>query len=293
MRLEQLTFTRFIAALSIVIFHYGKGSVLFNNEFVSTIFSQANIGVSYFFILSGFVMIVAYGDNVKISAISYLKNRFARIYPAYFLAIFIMLFFWILAHSFDFTSFFLNLFMIQAWIPERALTFNVPGWSLSVELFFYLLLLFFFNRIYKKFSLKQLILPITGFWLLSQVLHLLIQTTYSGLPFAKDMLYFPVMHLNEFLVGNLAGLFFMQFGRNSKRNFDIQVVLIFCLLLLVLKVDLGDLCHNGMLAVLFVPLIVLIAMNNGKITTLFNLTPLVFLGEISYGIYIFHFPVWS
>ncbi|MDW5290748.1 hypothetical protein [Formosa sp. PL04] len=63
MRLEQITFTRFLAAISIVIFHHGKNIFPFNQEGVSFIIKQANIGVSYFFILSGFVMVIAYGNK--------------------------------------------------------------------------------------------------------------------------------------------------------------------------------------------------------------------------------------
>ena len=44
MRIEQLTFTRFVAAISIVIFHYGKDVPPFN--YLSFLFQQANIGVS-------------------------------------------------------------------------------------------------------------------------------------------------------------------------------------------------------------------------------------------------------
>lgn len=91
MRIEQLTFTRFIAAIAIVIFHFGKESYLFNSDYVSFIFRQAHLGVSYFFILSGFVMIIAYGNKKNINFIEYIKNRLARIYPVYLLAIVLFL----------------------------------------------------------------------------------------------------------------------------------------------------------------------------------------------------------
>ena len=59
MRIEQLTFTRFLAATSIVIFHYGVKCYPFNNNEIAFIFKSADVGVSYFFILSGFVMLLA------------------------------------------------------------------------------------------------------------------------------------------------------------------------------------------------------------------------------------------
>jgi peptidoglycan/LPS O-acetylase OafA/YrhL len=60
MRAEQITFTRFFAALSIVVFHFGKNISPFNESSIKILFLQAHIGVSYFFLLSGFIMILAY-----------------------------------------------------------------------------------------------------------------------------------------------------------------------------------------------------------------------------------------
>jgi len=91
MRIEQLTFTRFIAAISIVIFHFGDGCYLFNNEYVSFLFTQANMGVSYFFILSGFVMTIAYSHKENFQLKEYLVNRIGRIYPLYFFSIVLVL----------------------------------------------------------------------------------------------------------------------------------------------------------------------------------------------------------
>jgi peptidoglycan/LPS O-acetylase OafA/YrhL len=51
--------------------------------------------------------------------------------------------------------------------------------------------------------------------------------------------------------------------------------------------------HNGMMAFVFVPLIVLISANNGILTKITNSKTLVFLGEISYGIYILQKPVYT
>jgi peptidoglycan/LPS O-acetylase OafA/YrhL len=153
-RIEQLTFTRFLAAISIVIFHYGKESSLFNNENVSFMFEQANVGVSYFFILSGFVMIIAYIDKENIDFFEYVKNRLARIYPVYFLAIILILVIRFFA-GVNLVDLILNALMLQAWVPEKALTINFPGWSLSVELFFYILFPFLFNFFYKIKSLKK------------------------------------------------------------------------------------------------------------------------------------------
>ena len=162
MRVEQLTFTRFIAAISIVIFHYAKDVPPFNFDVISFLFNQANLGVSYFFILSGFVMIIAYGQKKNISFLSYMQKRFARIYPVTFLAAFLLLClksieFFVFPEKSDLriTDFFLSISLQQAWIPSKAMSFNTPAWSITVEWFFYLCFPFLFNRFYKRPNLKM------------------------------------------------------------------------------------------------------------------------------------------
>ena len=151
MRIEQLTFTRFIAAFSIVVFHYGNEIIPFNCSFVSFIFVRANAFVSYFFILSGFIMIIAYGSENTINISNFFKNRLARIYPIYLLALMLALIYYIKYHSpINYSDLILNLFVIQAWIPGKAASFNPPGWALSIELFFYSVFPFLFNYIYTR-----------------------------------------------------------------------------------------------------------------------------------------------
>ncbi|MBW1657722.1 acyltransferase family protein [Flavobacterium quisquiliarum] len=292
MRIEQLTFTRFLAAITIVIFHYGKKSFLFNNKYVEYIFFNASVFVSYFFILSGFVMIAAYSHRSEISSKEYYLNRFARIYPLYFLAILIVFILQIRLREIDLLGLVLNILMIQSWVPSKMLSINPPGWSLSVELIFYLLFPFLFNKLFKRISFKSLAVYIISFWILSQIVY------HLFFDYKIDNKYLllngnPIMHLNEFLIGNLAGLFFVKYLKDKKANYDFFILVLFGLVALSLKFPIGLHFHNGLLAVFFVPLIILISINNGLITKMFKKKAFVFLGEISYGIYILQHPIYS
>jgi peptidoglycan/LPS O-acetylase OafA/YrhL len=110
--------------------------------------------------------------------------------------------------------------------------------------------------------------------------------------FKIDASYFPLMHLNEFLVGNLAGLYFIN-SSLAKQNFDLLIIGIVMLIVVVLKYPLGFNFHNGLLALFFIPLIILLSLNDGIISVLFKSKICVFLGEISFGIYILQFVVWE
>jgi peptidoglycan/LPS O-acetylase OafA/YrhL len=296
MRIEQLTFTRFVAAMSIVIFHFGKRVFPFNNEHISFVFGMANIGVSYFFILSGFIMIIAYRKHSRVDEIDYYKNRFARIYPVYLLGLLLYL-----PIKMQITGIDLKLLMhfaaLQSWMPGRVLDYNFPGWSISVEMLFYAIFPLLWNFIYsKKPNLGKLAVPILIIWVASQfILNFLRHSSfYSGeLRSHHDLLYyFPLMHVNQFLIGNLAGLFFLKWYKNNQRNYDVAVILLFCLLLLAMRFPIGLDYHNGLLGIIFIPLIVLMALNTGFITRIFNKKPFIFLGEISYSLYILQLPVF-
>jgi peptidoglycan/LPS O-acetylase OafA/YrhL len=298
--LNQLTFTRFIAAIAIVLFHFGTSAFPFNYEFVQLLLSKANIGVSYFFILSGFVMVIAYSSRIKVlKPQEYYLNRFARIYPIYALALTIATFGTIIKHNFDFMAFFSNATVIQAWLPKYSLSINSPGWSLSVEFFFYLLFPVLLNSIYNKYSFVVITATIITIWIASQVVtnQLFFSSFYHGFPSASHnfIFYFPVLHLNEFLIGNLAGLIFLRNKDYKSNSFHLLLLTISipaCLYVIARsKIDIQF--HNGLMAIVFAPFLVLLAANKGSATRFFSNKIFILLGEISFSIYILQEPVHS
>ncbi|NIF05499.1 acyltransferase [Chryseobacterium sp. Tr-659] len=289
MKITQITFTRFLAAMAIVISHFNKDLFLYKINYISTIFLKANVGVSYFFILSGFIMIVAYHQKDKIKYLDYYKNRFARIYPLYVLGLLLYL----VTRYLNFSVYdcFLYLFGLQSWLPGKAMILNFPGWSISVEFLFYLLFPVLYNYFYSKGNKSIWVVTII-IWIVTQVFSNLYENSsyYKG-PHTEShefLFYFPLMHINEFLVGNLAGMFFIK--NHKQQNYDIPVVIIFILILLLL-IFVPLLYHNGLMGILFIPLMILISRNNGVLTRIFSWKPLEYLGEASYAVYITHIPV--
>lgn len=197
--------------------------------------------------------------------------------------------------GYDFSGLFLNATLLQAWVPSKALSVNTPAWSLSTEMFFYLLFPFLFNSIYKNRNFWTVAAVGLLFFAASQYVHnyLLSLPFYKGFPSASHdfIFYFPLMHLNEFIMGNVAGLFYLKYlSRTSKAN-GLWILLSIWALLYLMRNPTGLSLQNGLLAIAFIPLILFVCSDNGLFSRFMTLKPLIYLGEISFGIYILQMPV--
>ena len=286
MRIEQLTFIRFIAAIAVVIHHFGLHVFPFNTPILYKIFQQGDLGVSFFFFLSGFVMIVAYQKSDKINPFNYLKNRFARIYPVFLLAA-VLLFINKLIQPegyLNIKGMLLHLSMLHAWIPGYQLSYNIASWTLSVELFFYMIFPFLFNRFYsnKKISLSRIIMATFLIWVITQAVLIIFRPSlifdFEGISFLyhEVLRLFPLMHLNQFLVGNVFGLLFIRYGVKAIKNYDLPIVVLSGLLGMVLVFNPGINLFGGLILIVFAPLVYLIACNTGKLTQISSHKSLIF-----------------
>ncbi|MFF1881325.1 acyltransferase family protein [Pseudarthrobacter sp. NPDC058196] len=205
-RLDRLTSLRFFAALAVFCFHataFFTGPV---RDILDFLFGQGRSGVTFFFILSGFVL--AWSSRVDDHPLSFYRRRFARIYPAYLVALLFAAVLWLLRDPLALLRGPLAPFLLQAWVPDSNSYFaiNVPAWSLSVEAFFYL-----------AFPLVvKVIRPLaaSGLWIVSGAAILVTSTVafVASLTTSASQLdantfavwfaiYFPLARLPEFVLG--------------------------------------------------------------------------------------------
>lgn len=142
---RPLTSLRFVAAIWVLCHHAlpQERAGAFGAEFAST----GWLGVSLFFVLSGFLLTVRYAPDgvLSVATSRFWLERVARLAPTYLLALAFALPLFLRDARVQELSSALTaqvavsvLTLQQAWRPETACVWNCPAWSLSVETWFYL-----------------------------------------------------------------------------------------------------------------------------------------------------------
>lgn len=144
-RLDTLTGLRFPAALLVFVFHASLpypsvrmfADDALESDFTATLAQAGALGVTFFFILSGFVL--TWSARPGDTAPAFWRRRFVKILPNYVVAWALAMVLYAAVETEAWRAV-LSLFMLQVYIPDFAtnLAVNPPGWSLAVEAVFYL-----------------------------------------------------------------------------------------------------------------------------------------------------------
>lgn len=185
------------------------------------------LGVSIFYILSGFVMIYSYYGKERIQSTGLLDNlKFAwfkirPLYPLHLLTTALMLVFLIFGSEANtipqiITKLVLNLLLIQEWFPIADAAINGVSWYLSVSLFCYFLfpwLLRAFEKIQKKRDAILILVLLIEFQFLIVLLASQVSTPANDMNgwLTDNYTYwlsykFPPIRLIDFLIGCDLGL---------------------------------------------------------------------------------------
>ncbi len=139
---NSLTSLRFIFAMMV----FGAHCYVIDHFFSAHIFKEGFVGVSFFFVLSGFIIAYNYQHKLeenKTDKRTFWVARIARVYPLHWLTLFIAAI-WggyvVASGSIDWILHFLASFTLtNAYIPKADyfFSFNSPSWSLCCEQLFY------------------------------------------------------------------------------------------------------------------------------------------------------------
>ncbi len=306
--IPALTSLRFFAALWIVLFHIREiglwrgGPALYR-----AVISLGYLGVSLFFVLSGFILVYVYAGRA-VSKRRFWQARFARVYPAYLFSLLLtapsivgMLPILRLTHGSPAVAIASFPLLLEAWLPRDLFFWNVVAWSLSVEVFFYFVFPFALPLL-ERTSNQALRLWLLGAWLLSLSItftYFLRRPDGAAWPNSQDNFLFwlnvvrfnPLVRLPEFLLGMGAGMVFLR-ARSQPRSWPVLAGLGLLVIGVIFQRWIPyPVMHSGLLGPAFALLIYGFAARPVW-SGLLAAKPLVLLGEASYSLYLLHvFPI--
>jgi peptidoglycan/LPS O-acetylase OafA/YrhL len=291
--LPALTGLRFLLAVWVILDHLtGRGMMLDASARalpypIYALVRGGYLAVTTFFVLSGFVLARSYVHiewNSR-NLLRYGLGRVARVYPVYALSLLMVAPFiladptprkapLVAAHG----------FLLQGWMGHLPVNWNTPAWSLSCEMFFYLL-----------FPLAAVWMQGAGWWKTLAVASAACCLTHLmwslGIPDETK----PLIHMADFLMGIAASCAYDLLLRMPRRpagawlyvpGLALGATLIAYPAVLPSHVDL-----NSALRPLNAVLLVGFALGGGAAARLLSTRAAVYLGKSSYAMYILHVPL--
>ena len=174
---------RFASSLAVIIHHYEffffrandfnllkiseeNFNILPFGKILDFVYEFGDYGVHIFWTISGFVISYVYYDSIKkYNWKMFFINRFSRLYPLHFITLLAVIVIQFIDLDFskeldlfkynDLYQFFLNLFFISAWGFEQNFSFNLPIWSVSLEIIAYTIFFITVSK-FNNLGLKEL-----------------------------------------------------------------------------------------------------------------------------------------
>ncbi len=325
--IDSLTGLRFFAALLVMVMHFSE--FIQFPQWSLALIKAGGIGVSFFFVLSGFLLYLRYGARFEAGlhrpdVRKFYLARFFRIYPAYLAGLllitavrFLMDARWgsspPLAQA-SLSGWLVNLFALQTFSGSMFVQqfWNAPAWSVSTEFFFYLSLpffLFYFTRaLHGRAQLAIGIALCVSLWVVLRTLT--VYGAFAGwfdrtlwVDYLSDRNFF--WRFWEFAIGVLgcklvlAGDFGLRRSA-ARRNLALALALGTILGIAYLPWPGTEMSHLlarvfrlGIANTLpFAVVIVCFWAGPNFLSGLMQHRTIVYLGECSYAIYIYHWTFW-
>jgi peptidoglycan/LPS O-acetylase OafA/YrhL len=261
------------------------------------------LGVSYFFLASGFLLTYAHSSGAERGTFDtrrFWLKRCVRILPVYYLGLVVALPL-LIGHGSTPGKTLATLSLLQAWSPSTALYWNYPAWALSALAFFYV--------VFPAPLLATARTPRRWLWVLaalawiaatgSGVLYTVLNpdalshvSAASNATWLNVLRYNPLVRLPEFLLGVLGARLYLRsggFGRWADTAFGLGAGVLAIGLILVQFLP-YPVINNGLLDPVLVVLLAAVA-SGGRVSRALSHPKLVFLGQSSYCLYMVHAPV--
>jgi peptidoglycan/LPS O-acetylase OafA/YrhL len=297
--LPSLTPLRGLAAVWVVIYHYNIWAPNAHLDAHSPIIGKGYLAVDLFFMISGFVMTHVYRHaflrDFRGNYFRFIGARIARLYPLHVLILLLFLATALSSRTADYIAtgdfsliplagarsigaFFANLLMLQG-VKASELSWNYPAWSISIEFMAYFLFPLLLPTIWQAPPKLKAALAAVVLGLLSYLM-LLTNDYFNQWDGPTTLL----RCLPEFILGMLMYGLYCSGRLHRWMTTDAAVLGLVAALLILLQIGISDF----LIVVVFALLVLAAVGNDGGITRLVNATPLLWLGELSYSLYLAH-----
>ena len=290
---------RAIAVLLVLTFHGGL-----------SIFPSGFIGVDIFFVISGFLITLIISQSLKNQSFSlsdFYIRRLWRLQPA---LITVIIFTLVLATIFylptDFIDYiksakYTTLFTSNQYFSRSTTGYAAPDtanllllhtWSLSIEWQWYLLLpvgILLLNRYFSDKIVKIVTIAIT--------IGMLGLSLYLSDKYPNKSYYFLSSRIFEFMLGSCLVVFNceqlkLKKGIGSILGILSLLAIIYCATRKNIVLGYPD--YHAVIVSISTALLILVgASTNGITSRILSLSPLVFIGSISYSLYLWHWPIFA
>ena len=279
---------RGVAALMVVHFHYVlvAGYVLGDQHKM-----QAYLAVDLFFALSGFVIALSYSDKLAsaLSISGFVKRRLIRLYPLYIFGIALGLSIEVaraLSTGSGFkisewaVEFGFNLFFLPSFQHEILFPLNLPAWSLFYEMAVNILFAWVLWRVPAK-----LLVPIA----IASIFPIVWFSSYPVYFGNGDASNDIVVGFARTLLSFIIGILLFRYARAERRNVSLLACLPLFFLVVVLIQGRNQPVVEFASVLLAFPLLLFFAIRIEPPAYLRGLFS--WLGDISYPVYLIHFPL--
>lgn len=312
--LSSLTSLRGIAAILVILLHIDyfcfalapwDGSI---NHFIQ----KGYLWVDFFFLLSGFIMMHVYSasfeESIKGNFWKFMRSRFARIYPLHIFSFLCMVafYFWYKAnftlypadytHTFNMSEIWTHILLLQSMGINPSLSWNSASWSISVEWWMYVVFPFLLIPFRKITGWKKIFIffgVIIGYLFIIYYLQPLSAAINGSFdPNTKATL--DVTYDYGFVrcfFGFLFGMLIYELYRVRLGYRYLKTTLAWLLAITAIVIAMTLSASDFILIILFAAVILVSVYTEGIGKYILNLKPLIYLGDISYSLYLMHLPI--
>jgi len=302
-QLPALTGVRTLLAVNIMLFHFTPPHM----QLLYPLINNSYVFVGFFFLLSGYVLAYNYADReTPLSKRQFWKARFARLYPIYafslvFSALMVGQEWQARSHGEFFAGIILTPLLLQGWDPWLATFWNTVAWTLSCDLFLYLLFPYLLRLPWpqKPMRLVSLVLTIWAVGLIPHTIYLFTNPDHLAAPidrysygfWLRALKYSPPAYLCTFMAGIALGKLQARIRLTQQQRTVVAVASLAAItLFFAFVVDHVPyiLMHGGFLVPLFGALVIGLSGKN-FVASAFAWKPIELLGQCSYCLFLLHF----